>query len=163
LRILLPVLAALTVLGFGGCQTPTTFPQPTAAWQTSLGQLRYAGPERSVIGEVVVRRDGTSNFQLQFASGPGFPLLKLLVSGGHARAEGLFARGAWEGTRGSAPARLQGWMQLPEAFAQVSKSKKMVRSSTFEATAVFNAEGALTQLGIVTAATGERFTFVFSK
>ena len=162
-RLLLTFFTALSVASLGGCQTATTFPQPTAAWRTSLGQLRYAGPQRAVIGEVVVRHDQGRNFQLQFQSGPGFPLLKLLVSGEHARAEGLFARGSWEGTRASAPARLQGWMQLPEAFAKLSPSAPKVSTSTFEATAVLDAQGAPTQLTVVTPTTGERFSFVFSK
>jgi hypothetical protein len=74
----LPLVLALLL---GACQTPMQFPAPTAQWETHLGQLQSSGSGRSVIGEVVVRRDAAQHFQLSFSSGPGFPLLKLWATG----------------------------------------------------------------------------------
>ena len=80
---------SIAALALSSCQTVLSFAAPEANWKTHLGQMHYANTTgRSVVGEVVVRQspDG-QGFQLQFSSGPGFPLLKLYESADTGRAE----------------------------------------------------------------------------
>ena len=114
MKTIAPLIIAASLLA--GCQTPRTFPTPDSRWRTSIGQLQYVTPARSVIGEVVVSTSGAEDFQLDFVSGPGVPLLKLREHGGFGRAEGIFARGSWQGETSRAPARLQSWFALREQF-----------------------------------------------
>jgi hypothetical protein len=119
LRSFLSLLAlAAAGLLFDGCQTPATFPTPGPDWQTLTGQMQHIAPNgKSVIGEVVIRRSKQGDFQLAFASGPGFPLMRIWVSGSKARAEGAMAHGSWQGDPAKAPQHLRGWFQLPKVFA----------------------------------------------
>ena len=94
------------------CQTTAPFPQPDATWETRVGQLQYVAGDRAVVGECVLSRHGSDNFQLDFHSGPGFPLLRLWVAQNRARAEGVLARGSWQGRADSAPSHLQGWLEM---------------------------------------------------
>ncbi len=134
------LLAALALL-LAGCQTPLAFPTPDAQWRTRVGQLQYVTPTRSIIGDCVVSRHGT-DFQLDFRTGPGFPLLRLWSSGGKARAEGVIARGSWQGDPSHPPQKLVGFLKLPAALAAQNHTSRVTVNS---------------------AETGERFTFVFSK
>jgi hypothetical protein len=109
-------LMALALAAITACQTTQPFPKPDATWQTRVGQLQYAGAGRSVVGECVVSRRGTNEFQLDFHSGPGFPLLRLWRSGDQVRAEGLLARGSWHGNANRAPERLRGWSKMAADF-----------------------------------------------
>lgn len=101
-----------------GCQTPHEFTAPDASWKTRTGQLKYTSGERVLVGEVVVSQRGTADFQIEFQKGGGLPLLKLRMDSATARAEGLFARGSWQGPPARAPKSLRGWVGLREAFAQ---------------------------------------------
>lgn len=123
-----------------------------------MGQLLYRAPEgRSVIGEAVVRHSGRNEFALNFLSGPGFPLLKLQVSGDDVLAEGALARGRWRGKVQNAPKALQGWIALREVFVQLPANlttggwATKVRATGAQ---VQHVEGRF-------APTGERFTFHF--
>ncbi len=111
--------AAGAALPLTGCQTASGFPQPAANWQTFQGQLRYSSGTtgKSVIGDVVIRRSPLGDFQLEFQSGPGFPLMRLYRSGDQVRTEGVLARGSWQGAAEKAPKPLLGWASLPTAFA----------------------------------------------
>ena len=109
-------LLALAAL-LAGCQTPHVFPQPDASWQTHRGQMKYTSGERVLIGEVLVRQRGVQDFQLDFLKGGAFPLLRLRLDATTACAEGVLARGAWEGAPDQAPERLRGWIALRAAFA----------------------------------------------
>ena len=103
---------------FAGCQTPHEFTSPDRSWKTQTGQLKYTSGERVLVGEVVVSQRGTADFQIEFQKGGGLPLLKLRMDSATARAEGLFARGSWQGPPARAPKPLRGWVGLREAFAQ---------------------------------------------
>jgi hypothetical protein len=72
---------------------------------------------KSVIGDVVVRRSKQGDLQLAFSSGPGFPLMRLSQSGTVARAEGVLARGSWQGAPERAPQHLRGWIRLARTVA----------------------------------------------
>lgn len=122
--LLLIPAAALLLLLTPACQSPSgsggasAFPTPAADWQTLSGQMQHVGLDgKSVIGDVVIRRSKQGDFQLSFASGPGFPLMRLWVSGTRGRAEGVMARRPWQGEVAKAPERLRGWFQLPKIFA----------------------------------------------
>jgi hypothetical protein len=110
-----------------GCQTArTSFPAPGADWQTFAGQLHYTSATgRSIIGDVVIRRSPHGDFQLEFASGPGFPLMRIWQSGEVARAEGALARGSWQGPANKPPKRLEGWFHLRETFAHQTHPRQL--------------------------------------
>ena len=133
-------MAVLIAILLTGCQTPQSFPQPGAQWQTHVGQLQYVSGQSSVIGDVVVRRLGSSEFQLDFQSGPGFPLMRLKQSGERARAEGVLARGVWQGDASRAPEQLQGWVKLRESLGRQPLRQRVT----------------------VSPAPGERFAFAFA-
>ena len=164
-RSFLLLLGAIcvTLSGLVGCQTALNFAAPEANWKTYLGQMHYSnGTGRSVVGEVVARRspDG-SGFQLQFSSGPGFPLLKLYESGATVRAEGVFARGRWQGQASAAPAQLRNWVRLGEVFGQLQSGRPSLSGPGWTAQA--QSAGGKTQTLIVSfAAGGERFAFHFN-
>lgn len=113
LRDFLPLVAAALL---SGCQTPHQFATPDGTWQTHLGQLKYSDANRTLIGDVVVRQRGAEEFQLDFQKVGGIPLLMLRADATTARAEGLFARGSWQGTPASAPPHLRNWVALREVF-----------------------------------------------
>ena len=102
---------------FAGCQTPYEFTTPDRSWRTRTGQLKYTSGERVLVGEVIVSQRGVADFQIEFQKGGGLPLLKLRMNSTTARAEGLFARGSWQGSPDRAPKPLRGWIGLREAFA----------------------------------------------
>ena len=133
--------AVITIIIAAGCQTPGTFPKPDARWQTHAGQLQYVSGDKSVIGDMVMRSLGTNELQLDFQSGPGFPLIELKQSGDRVRAEGILARGTWEGHAGRAPEHLRGWVRLREKLAGKSPRGRLS----------------------VEPVAGERFTFVFAR
>ena len=115
-------LATVIVL-FTGCQTPHEFAAPDRSWKTQTGQLKYTSGQRVLVGEVVVSRRGASDFQIEFQKGGGLPLLKLRMDATTARAEGLFARGSWQGTPDRAPKPLRGWVGLRAAFANTQPER----------------------------------------
>ena len=112
------VAATLLAFAISACQTPHEFTAPDASWKTQTGQLKYTSGERVLIGEVVVSRRGTADFQIEFQKAGGFPLLKLRMDSTTARAEGILARGSWQGAPDQTPKPLRGWVGLREAFAK---------------------------------------------
>jgi hypothetical protein len=156
----LPLVAALALLG--ACQTPHQFAAPTASWKTYVGQLQCVTGDRSVIGDVVVRHEAPNQFQLSYSSGPGFPLLKLWTAQDTVRAEGTFARGAWQGSKNAAPERLRIWTVLPEIFAAASPTRQNVQAGGCSADAQFQG-GRLARLQVRDAKSGERLVFVFNR
>jgi hypothetical protein len=111
-----PCLASFFALALAGCQTPHQFAKPDRTWQTHIGQLKYSDAERTVIGDVVVQRRGEQEFQLEFQKAGGVPLLTLREDATTVRAEGLFARGSWQGAPSAAPKHLRSWVWLRMAF-----------------------------------------------
>ncbi|MGZ5023575.1 MAG: hypothetical protein ACXWBS_01800 [Chthoniobacterales bacterium] len=108
------VISLLAVFGLTSCSTMSThqFAAPAPDWQSKVGQLAYAGPKTSLIGEVVVRYSKAADFELTFTKGPGVKLLVIRQDAQFASAEGPLARGSWSGPIASAPARLRGWFSL---------------------------------------------------
>lgn len=102
-----------------GCST-YQFVTPTARWQTHIGQLQYTSPKHSIIGETVVTRMGDDQFQLDFMTGPGLPILKLRKDGARGRAEAVFAKLSWQGNAGHPPGPLKSWFALHEVFSSVA-------------------------------------------
>lgn len=114
-RCILLALAAL----LPACQTPHEFADDRSGkWTIQTGQLKYTSGERVLVGEVVVMQRGAAGFQIEFNKGAGLPLLKLRMDETTARAEGIFARGSWQGAPDRAPKPLRGWIGLREAFAK---------------------------------------------
>ena len=170
------MLLGSALLGLPACQmlgphgeSRLVFPEPGPAWQTHVGQLRYVTPQRAVIGETVVSREGASEFQLDFMTGPGVPLMRLREEGQTVLAEGLFARGRWEGRPGRA-GRLSGWVALREVFAALDRPGSRAReahspegsSVPWSARAEYSGQR-LERLEASFPRTRERFIFVFPR
>lgn len=154
------------------CQTvQRQFPTPNASWRTSIGQLQYVTRQRSVIGETVVSRHGAQEFQLDFTAGAGLPLMKLRETGASARADGVFAHGAWQGDPARALGSLTTWMKLRDAFAAIDAARPpagarpvTVSGGTGHRAWTARISGSQPErVQIVFPATHERFVFVFSK
>ena len=156
----------IAFLSLAGCQLPLKFPTPGPQWQTNVGQLQYVTPQRSVIGETVVSRFDKADFQLDFVAGPGVPLMRFRQSETGARAEGVFARGGWQGAPARVPHRLQSWAALRQVFASL-EAKHDLHRVTVESrdgtwTAYAEQAGAQPRrVRIEFPKTGERFVFVF--
>ncbi len=135
------LLAGCVVLG--GCATPLAFPEPDRSWKSYSGQLQYATPARSLIGEFVASQNGKGDFRLEFSKGGSVPLLRVSRHGELARAEGALARGRWSGVAARAPGPLRGWVsEVPAAFAQVAGR---------------------TRLEVAGSQPGEKFVFIFNR
>jgi len=158
LPALLLIFAGAAVLT--GCAGRDNFAAPTADWQTFTGQMYYSGT-RSVVGDVVVRRLGQSDFRLEFSSGPGFPLMRLSQSAIRSRAEGVFAHGSWQGGAEHAPKLLRSWLHLRDVFTALPGHDGSFRQGPWRAQAHYT-EGKLEQLTISNS-NGERFAFHFSR
>ncbi|HWB60532.1 MAG TPA: hypothetical protein VG733_13645 [Chthoniobacteraceae bacterium] len=115
----LPTLLLAACVLLAGCST-YQFITPTAQWQTLIGQLQYVSPKRSMIGETVVTRNGDADFQLDFMTGPGLPILKLRKEGNKGRAEAAFARMSWQGDANHPVGPLKSWFALHEVFSGVA-------------------------------------------
>lgn len=175
-RFLRHAFAAGLLALLPSCQTPSgsggarEFPTPGADWKTSIGQLRYVNPKHSVIGEAIVSRHGPADFALDFLAGPGVPLMRLRESGNDVRAEGLFARGSWQGHATHA-GRLTSWVRLREAFAALDSASKGPRaclrapagSPTLWTVQAERAEGKPQRVTVEFPKTQERFMFVFAR
>ncbi len=95
------------------CQTLRhQFASPEPDWQSKIGQLQYAGPTTSLIGEVLVRYSSQGDFELTFSKGPGVALLTVRQDDKFVRVSGPLARGSWSGPPNETPARLRGWVSL---------------------------------------------------
>jgi hypothetical protein len=160
----LPLLA-LALLP--GCQTAPdshSFPTPGPGWKSSVGQLQYANPTRSVIGDAVVSHDGADNFALEFTAGPGVPLMRLRESGSSALAEGVLARGSWQGSTARA-GRLASWISLREAFASLERRSSGSAHSAAGSPVPWTAQAegpGLHRVRVEFPKTNERFVFVLN-
>jgi hypothetical protein len=108
---------AAILLG-GACASHTPIPGPQASWSQATGQIQTTGGAVPIVGEIAVRYDA-DNFLAEITKGPGLPLLKIYGKGAHSElvtVRGALARGSWSGSPATAPAALQAWVALPEAF-----------------------------------------------
>lgn len=165
MRPLIAGAAAMLLLAIAGCQTPHTFAKPDASWKSHVGQLKHRNAERTVIGEVVIQRRGAQEFQLDFLKGGSFPLISIRQDATTTRAEGVLARGSWQGLPERAPRHLRQWVQLPEAFAAADRGEKNWAADT---TADFCAEiqstgQTIQQLRIQALSPDEDFVFQFER
>ena len=147
-------LAAAALLG--GCQTARQFATPDTSWNERIGQLKYSDPKRTIIGDVVVRQRGAQDFQLDFQKAGGIPLLALREDAAIVRAEGLFARGAWQGSAAKAPKHLRNWVALREAFLHPASG------ATWKGEAKSTGDQ-LNSLALTFAADGQSFIFQFNR
>lgn len=165
MRSLIAGTSAALLFAVTGCQTPHTFATPDASWKSSIGQLKHRNAERTVIGEVVIQRRGAQEFQLDFLKGGSFPLISIRQDATTTRAEGVLARGSWQGSVGNAPRHLRHWMRLPAAFvAADSGQQKWAADSTGDFTAEMQSAGkTINQLRIRALRPEEDFVFQFER
>ena len=151
------IMFALAVAALlSGCQTPQQFATPDTSWNERIGQLKYSDPKRTIIGDVVVRQRGAQDFQLDFQKAGGIPLLALREDAAIARAEGLFARGSWQGPAEKAPKHLRNWVALRAAFLHPASG------ATWKGEAQ-STGGQLNSLALTFAADGQSFVFQFNR
>jgi hypothetical protein len=108
------LVSLLVIVGLTSCETtsPHQFAEPSRDWRVRSGQLRYASPRTTLIGDVVVRFSRSGDFELTFSKGPGVALIVVRQDASFARAEGPLGGGRWSGRVDQAPARLRGWIEL---------------------------------------------------
>ena len=145
-----------------GCQTAHQFATPDRTWQTHIGQLKYSDAQRTVIGDVVVQRRGEQDFQLEFQKAGGIPLLTLREDAITARAEGLFARGSWQGTPSTAPKHLRNWVALRAAFLHPRPLAIKAGDQNWRGEAK-SVGGQLTSLSIAFPTDEQQFVFQFNR
>ena len=66
-RYLTSLAIGLAIVDLTGCATASRhqFAEPASAWHTRTGQLLYAAPNRTLIGDVVVRYSDAGDFELE--------------------------------------------------------------------------------------------------
>jgi hypothetical protein len=131
-------LGAVSFVGLTSCTTLSRhqFSEPAAGWRTKTGQLLYATPGRTLIGDVIVRFAKTGDFQLIVSKGPGITLLSLRQDAGFAEVKGFFAGRGWSGPVEQAPPQLRGWLALRDQFLGAPE-RKVVRYKTGDETFLF--------------------------
>ncbi len=131
-------LGAVCLFDFTSCTTLAhhQFSEPAAGWRTKTGQLLYATPGRTLIGDVIVRFAKTGDFQLIVSKGPGITLLSLRQDAGFAEVKGFFAGRGWTGPVQQAPPPLRGWLELRDQFLSAPE-RKVVRYKTGDETFLF--------------------------
>jgi hypothetical protein len=123
-------LLSLLVVGccLTSCQTVQHhFVQPQPGWETRVGQLQYRSPKTSLIGDVLVRYDSASDFELTFSKG-ALILLTVRQNADFVRVSGPLARGSWSGAPAHAPVHLRGWISLREVLLR-KKMQPVVRQN----------------------------------
>jgi hypothetical protein len=125
-RILRHLIIAMAIAVFPGCATvPSHSFAPVSNWQTRSGQLLYRNGKTTLIGEVLVRSSGSSNFELTFSKGPGLTLLTLREDTTFAEIKGPLVRGGWSGPIDRAPAHLRGWLGLRETIIHAQNRRSL--------------------------------------
>ena len=145
-----------------GCQTPHQFATPDKSWKTHIGQLKYSDAKRTLIGDVVVQQRGEQEFQLEFQKAGGIPLLTLREDATTARAEGLFARGSWQGAPSAAPRHLRNWVALRAAFLHPRPLALKAGDQNWRGDAK-SVGGQLTSIVIAFPADEQHFVFQFNR
>jgi hypothetical protein len=122
------VLAVLAMVELTSCETTLLhqFTEPQGGWRVRSGQLRYASPTATLIGEVVVRFSKSGDFELTFSKGPGVALIVVRRDATFARVEGPLARGSWSGRIDQAPPQLRSWIGLRDKVIATKRSLRCV-------------------------------------
>jgi hypothetical protein len=123
-RIPVPLIAAFFLTN---CTTLSQhqFSEPTSQWQTRTGQLMYRTPNRTLIGEALVRFSKTGEFELTLSKGPGITLLLLRQDPGFAEFNANFTGQRWSGPVAQAPPQLRGWLGLRDQFLHAPDRKTL--------------------------------------
>ena len=93
---------------------------------TDQTKLLYAGPNRTVIADVIVRYSKIGDFDLTLSKGPGVTLLSLRQDASFAEVRGPMARGGWSGRVDRAPKQLRGWLELRDKIIE-SQDRHVIR------------------------------------
>ena len=101
------------------------FTEPTAGWQTRLGQLMYRSANATLIGEAVVRVSKKDDFELTLSKGPGITLLSLRQDADFAEFHANFTGQHWSGPVAQAPQQLRGWLGLRDQFLRMPNQKRL--------------------------------------
>ena len=112
------------------------FSQPAGGWQTKAGQLMYRTPNRTLIGDAVVRFSKSGDFELTFSKGPGITLFSLRQDSTFAEFNANFTGQHWSGPIAQAPAQLRGWLGLRDQFLR-TPNRTIVRYASGNETFVF--------------------------
>ena len=109
------------------CETTSQhqFAEPSRDWHMRTGQLMYAGPTATIIGEVVVRFSKGGEFELTVSKGPGVALIVVRQDATFASVEGPLAGGRWSGPIEQAPPRLRGWLQLRDKLIAAQNRRSL--------------------------------------
>ena len=160
-RLFLSAMAVFAT-ALTGCQTPHQFATPDKSWETHIGQLKYSDAKRTIIGDVVVQQRGPQDFQLDFQKAGGIPLLTLREDATTGRAEGLFARGSWQGAPSAAPTHLRNWTALREAFLGPSPIWMKAGAPIWKREAK-STGGQITSLSLAFPTNEQHFVFQFNR
>ena len=127
----------LAAVFLAGCATPSThqFATPANDWQTRTGQLLYRSPQRTVIGDTLVRFSKNGDFELTFSKGP-VTLFVLRQDAQFADVKGPLAGHGWSGAVDRAPQQLRGWLELRDEVIR-SHNRHQVRHTSGAETFVF--------------------------
>jgi len=101
------------------------FSEPTTAWQIRSGQLMYRAPNRTLIGEALVRFSKAGDFELTVCKGPGVTVLSVRQDATFGEVKGGLARQGWSGLVGQAPPQLRGWLGLRDQFLHAPEQKTL--------------------------------------
>ncbi len=138
-------MTAILALVLGACQTtPHT---RLVSGKVRTGQMRYSGPQRSIVGEFVLC-SSPYDFQLEVSKGPSTLMSVREIHGETARFEG--GGRSWQGRPQNAPKPLRNWLALDDVFAGRAGDGSWTARRTGSETAV------------VFPKTGERFVFHFN-
>jgi hypothetical protein len=154
-----PVLLTVTLFSaLTGCRTLTQLPTLEGSLTARSGQLRYASPTRSVIGDVVLRAAPSGDFDLEFSK--GVSLLVVQARDDRLRATGALAGSGWSGSVQRAPAPLQPWATLRQILPLFSDPRRN-SARTNRWSAVFQRRNGVVTRAEIEFTTGERMTFYF--
>jgi hypothetical protein len=109
---------AITFFCVTSCATISShrFSNPAPDWQSKSGQLMYRTPNKTLIGEVLVRFSKGGDFELTVSKGPGITLLSLRQDATFVEVKGGLARHGWSGPVTLSPPQLRGWLGLRDQF-----------------------------------------------
>ena len=107
------------------------FAAPSNDWQTRNGQLLYRAPQRTLIGEVIVRTSKSGDLELTFSKG-GLTLLTLRQDATTAEMKGALAGPGWAGPVANAPGKLRGWLGLREKLLQAGSARTVQHAAGSE-------------------------------
>jgi hypothetical protein len=96
----------------------------------------YRTPNRTLIGDAVVRFSKSGDFELTFSKGPGITLFSLRQDSTFVEFNADFTGQHWSGPIAQAPAQLRGWLGLCDQFLR-APNPKIVRYASGDETFVF--------------------------